>query len=194
MPSEEVDVDRPQDQGQNPPPPRVRLVGVRPEHAELCWQWRQEPHARRANPYDDLTLEELATRFGSVGHDLSHRGFSVHRWMVEVDDLGLVGTVSVRPKWRMLHGEIGYQIGRQWGGRRFGRAAVTKLIDMAFTESKLIRLYATISVGNEASRRIVERLGFTHEGTLRRHHLIEGQYIDQWFYGLLREEWLDAQS
>jgi len=75
-----------------------------------------------------------------------------------------------------------------------GRAAAGALVDMAFADSELRRLYATISVGNEESRRIVERLGFVHEGTLRRHHLIEGQYVDQWFYGLLREEWAGGAS
>lgn len=171
------------------PLPRVRLVGTRPEHAELCWAWRHEPVARAFNPYDDVTLDELTIRFGAVGHDLSNHAFKTFRWMVRAEEIGFVGTVSIRANWRMLHGEIGYQIGKEWGRRGFGRAAVALLCDEAFQKSELIRLYATISVGNEPSRRIVERLGFTLEGTLRRHHLIEGQFLDQWVYGLMREEW-----
>lgn len=167
----------------------MRLVGIRPEHAALCWQWRNEPRAKRFNPFDVLSVEDLAKRFGAAGHDLSNQSFRAYRWLVEVEQLGFIGTVSIRANWRMLHGEIGYQIGERWSQRGYGGAAVATLIDTAFTDSKLVRLFATISVGNEASRRIVERLGFTHEGALRRHHLIEGQYIDQWVYGLLREEW-----
>ena len=174
--------------------PRVRLVGIRPEYAVLCWQWRNEPRARQFNPFEPLSIEELAGRLGAAGGDLRNQSFRAYRWLVEVDEHGFIGTVSIRANWRMLHGEIGYQIGERWSRRGFGGAAVATLIDTAFADSTLRRLFATISIGNEASRRIVRRLGFIHEGTLRRHHLIEGRYVDQWIYGLLREEWAAAEN
>ena len=175
-------------------PPGVRLVGIRPEHAALCWQWRHEPRARQFNPFESFSIEELAQRFAAAGSDLSNQSFRAYRWLVEVNEHGFIGTVSIRANWRMLHGEIGYQIGEPWSRRGFGGAAVATLIDTAFADSKLIRLFATISIGNEASRRLVQRLGFMHEGTLRRHHLIEGRFVDQWIYGLLREEWSARQA
>jgi RimJ/RimL family protein N-acetyltransferase len=167
----------------------VRLVAARPEHAELCWRWRHETVARQFNPYDDITLDELTMRFGTVGRDLRNQSFKTYRWMVDVEGLGLVGTVSIRANWRMLHGEIGYQIGQEWGRRGLGRAAVRSLVDLAFTGSDLVRLYATISVGNDPSKRLIEAVGFSYEGRLRRHHLIESRFVDQWVYGLLRQEW-----
>lgn len=169
--------------------PAVRLVGARPEHADLCWRWRHEPIARQFNPYDDITLDELTMRFGAVGHDLRNRSFKSFRWMVEAERLGLVGTVSIRANWSMLHGEIGYQIGQEWGRRGLGRAAVGELVRVAFVDSDLVRLYATISVGNDPSKRLIEAMGFSYEGRLRRHHLIESRFVDQWVYGLLRQEW-----
>lgn len=168
---------------------QVALVPARPEHAELCWKWRHDAVAKQFNPYDDLTLDELTMRFGAVGGDLRNRAFKAYRWMVHAPGAGLVGTVSLRVNWRMLHGELGYQIDRAWQGRGLGLAAVNALIELAFTTSDLVRLFATISVGNEASRRLIERLGFVHEGTLRGHHLIGGRFVDQWVYGLLRQEW-----
>jgi RimJ/RimL family protein N-acetyltransferase len=36
---------------------------------------------------------------------------------------------------------------------------------------------------------VLERLGFVHEGTQREKEVVDGEYVDLEFYGLLRREW-----
>ena len=43
---------------------------------------------------------------------------------------------------------------------------------------------------NAASIALHEKLGFRHEGTLRRMIYTKGEYFDQLWFGLTREEWL----
>jgi RimJ/RimL family protein N-acetyltransferase len=52
----------------------------------------------------------------------------------------------------------------------------------------LARLWARFHAGNEASRRLLERLGFTYEGTLRRHILRDGERRDCILYGRLKAD------
>ncbi len=42
---------------------------------------------------------------------------------------------------------------------------------------------------NEASKRVIEKLGFVHEGTKRDDAFINGEYLDREVYAVLRPEW-----
>jgi ribosomal-protein-alanine N-acetyltransferase len=57
-----------------------------------------------------------------------------------------------------------------------------------------MRVYATADARNIASRRVMEKLGMRLEATLRMHRLdARGELLDEVWYGLLREEWLERQ-
>ena len=52
-----------------------------------------------------------------------------------------------------------------------------------------MRVYATVFVGNTSSRRVLEKNGFSLDGTLRCHVNKGGKWLDGWFLSLLRNEW-----
>jgi len=110
--------------------------------------------------------------------------------MLQDESGTLVGTASATVNWRMRHAEIGYQIAEAYYGRGYAKAAVTNLLNLAFAEtSRLMRVFASIHCENAASIAVVERLGFTHEGTLRDHYRIQNEYVTELIYGMLRREW-----
>jgi RimJ/RimL family protein N-acetyltransferase len=45
-----------------------------------------------------------------------------------------------------------------------------------------------IYVGNEASIRMVQKLGFRQAGVLRRHRFVDGAWQDLWLGEMLRDE------
>jgi len=50
------------------------------------------------------------------------------------------------------------------------------------------RISLRISADNIASTRLAAKLGFIHEGTLRKAYFYRGRFVDFLIYGLLREE------
>ncbi|HYE79314.1 MAG TPA: GNAT family protein [bacterium] len=167
----------------------MRLIPAGPEHAPLYYAWRQEPSSRAYNPLDDIDIDALTTRLTNNSCDLTDHTRSSCRWMVEHSDR-LIGTVALHNiSWRNGYGELGYMVGEAWQGQGLGTAMVRLAIDHIFDHSVLRRLFATISSENTASLRLVEKLGFTREGTLREHYLIQGRHHDEVVYGLLRREW-----
>jgi ribosomal-protein-alanine N-acetyltransferase len=64
--------------------------------------------------------------------------------------------------------------------------AMQAVIAHAFEDMKLDRLWARFHSGNAASQRLLERLHFNHEGTLKRHILRDGERRDCEIYGLMR--------
>ena len=85
-------------------------------------------------------------------------------------------------------GEIGYWTTAAARGRGVATSAVRLVCAWAFDHVGLARVDWHAFVGNEGSRRVVERCGFTMEGTLRSSHNHRGTRRDVWVGGLLAGE------
>ena len=102
----------------------------------------------------------------------------------------LAGQVTVDNVVRgaLRSGWLGYWVDREVAGRGMASLAVALVCDHAFTEMGLHRLQADIRPENGPSQRLVERLGFTREGRLRRYLDIDGEWRDHLAYALLAED------
>jgi RimJ/RimL family protein N-acetyltransferase len=63
------------------------------------------------------------------------------------------------------------------------------LLQWAFDTLDLNRVQAETDTRNAASARVLEKLGFVREGTLREDCVVNGEVSDSWVYGLLRRQW-----
>lgn len=73
--------------------------------------------------------------------------------------------------------------------RGFGSAAIASLMDIAFGELGLHKVWLMVFATNTRSRRTWSRLGFVEEGTLRDEYFHDGQWHDMVRMGLLEDEW-----
>jgi len=85
--------------------------------------------------------------------------------------------------------EIGYLQRPKWHGRGLAREAIGALIDVAFADPEIRRVFADTDPENEASNRLLERLGFTLEGRMRETWNTHIGIRDANIWGLLRREW-----
>ena len=85
---------------------------------------------------------------------------------------------------------IGYGVHGDLRGQGLSAEAASAVIDQAFTHiAELQRIRAHTGADNRPSMRVLEKLGFSHEGTLRKNQFAKGRFVDDVIYGLLREEW-----
>jgi ribosomal-protein-serine acetyltransferase len=68
------------------------------------------------------------------------------------------------------------------------------LLDYAFNDLKLNRVDIYCAAENAKSRAVAERLGFTHEGTLREAQWVRERFVDLAVYGILASEWGKVKS
>ncbi|MCU4972769.1 GNAT family N-acetyltransferase [Halobacteria archaeon AArc-m2/3/4] len=111
----------------------------------------------------------------------------------DVTDVRPIGVVSVAGvDWHRP--ELAFWLAPEVQGRGYAKEAVSLVIDYIF------RVYETPAVGagayayNEASRGLLESLGFTEEGRLRKFRFIDGEHRDSVEYGLLRSEWAEGSD
>ncbi len=83
--------------------------------------------------------------------------------------------------------EVGYLFARAYWGQGYAAEATRAVIAYAFGALGLERLTARIHKGNSASVKLIERLNFRHEGTMRGYILRDGERRDCLVYGRLKE-------
>jgi RimJ/RimL family protein N-acetyltransferase len=74
-------------------------------------------------------------------------------------------------------------------GRGLGTEVVRALVGFGFDFLRLERIWLDVYDTNPGARRVYERVGFVHEGTLRRAVFREGRYVDVIRMAILRDEW-----
>ena len=103
----------------------------------------------------------------------------------------LVGRVAlsnvVRGPWQ--NATMGYWVDLAANGRGHATDAVYLTCQFAFEHAGLHRVQPAIMPRNARSRRVVEKVGFRHEGTAVRYLKIAGVWEDHDIYALTREEW-----
>ncbi|MCI7145390.1 MAG: GNAT family N-acetyltransferase [Clostridiales bacterium] len=112
--------------------------------------------------------------------------------LVEKESGRIVGSIGLeqdkyRPEIRSR--EMGYSLGKAYWGRGYMTEAAKRLIHYAFEELKLEVLMIRTGDANLRSRRVIDKCGFTYEGTLRRaYRLYDGRLREVRCYSMLREE------
>ena len=94
-------------------------------------------------------------------------------------------------------GTIGYTLARKHWGKGYAQEAVSALLDeYVFNERKwnLHRLVAECDVENNASWRLLERLGFRREAHCVENNFVDGRYTSDYQYGILAREWRRMRS
>lgn len=101
-----------------------------------------------------------------------------------------IGSIGVMPK-EDVHrftAELGYWLAEPFWGKGIMTRAVQALVDHAFHEMKLQRIYAEPYATNPASARVLEKAGFILEGILHASVFKDGQVLDQDLYAVVSGE------
>lgn len=107
----------------------------------------------------------------------------------------LVGEISlIYRSAEARQGEVGWIFHPDFQGRGFAREAAGRLLQLAFEEGEFHRIYARCDAGNEASWRLMERLGMRREAHFREHALFKGGWDEEYYYALLEGEWRQQHS
>ncbi|MGK5556307.1 GNAT family N-acetyltransferase [Actinomadura kijaniata] len=102
----------------------------------------------------------------------------------------LIGEVNLQ--WRSQQhrqGEIGYIFNPAYHGRGFATEAAGMVLRLGFELMDLHRVCGRLDGRNEASARVLERLGMRREAHLVENEFVKGEWCDEVVYAMLRREW-----
>ena len=172
---------------------RVRLRPPKEPDIPTLFRWYNDPET--VAPFDRFsidTLDDFRTAVtdapGDV-HSLAPR-FVVERKEDGGGVLGFVGHYQAHPVLTLT--DVWYVLGETGErGKGYGRESVGLLVDYLFHALELGRVGATCDVENLPSSRLLERLGFRREGTMRAALYHHAKWHDVAIYGVTRPEWAE---
>lgn len=165
---------------------RVLLRPMRVSDAADMYDYAKDPEVTRYllwKPHTDIAytreyLEYLAGRYRLGMH---------YEWAVVLKSTNrMIGTCGFAAiDCAHNSGEIGYVLHPDYHGQGLMSEAARRVLAFGFEELKLHRIEARFIDGNDASRRLMERLGMRFEGIRRGAMLIKGEYRDIGTYAIL---------
>ena len=132
--------------------------------------------------------EAIQQRIGQVA--LQAEGDKIVLGVELASSAALIGEVSLI--WRSVEarqGEIGWIFDPHYQGQGYATEAANGLLDLGFGPGDMHRISARCDVRNQASWRLMARLGMRQEAHFREHALFKGEWDEEFVYALLRVEW-----
>ena len=138
-------------------------------------------------PWTDRARAEL---FIEKGRQLSEEGSGARVAVERASDgafLGWCGLSKWNPDYRSA--SLGYCLDDAAWGHGYATEGARALLQWGFDTLDLNRVQAEADTRNVGSARVLEKLGFVLEGTLREDCVVNGDVSDSWVFGLLSREW-----
>lgn len=153
----------------------LRLEPLSLDHLPHVMTWVNDHEVMQyfANRQSDVSEREEGEYIERIVASKQDRVYSVF------DDEVYVGQVSLNQiYWPAKNARIFVVVRRELQGRGFGTSAVERLVEKAFGELGLRKVWLIVRKDNRHAQAMYLRLGFDFEGVLRDEYCVNGTYYD----------------
>ena len=90
--------------------------------------------------------------------------------------------------------KIEYCIGSDFQCKGYATEATKAVIQYGFDKINLHKVQICTKTINKPSKRVIEKCGFTYEGTLRDYFYMDGEYVGRLYFSMLKSEFESKQN
>ena len=176
----------------------IVLRELQEKDAPLMLEWMHDPDILKnfSRIMIDSTIDD-SIRFirESKIPEILQTGQNLHYAIIDKNIDDYLGTVSLK-KIDFDHHTAEYAIvvRKNFHGKGIAHAATNLILNKAFIDIDLHRVYLNVYSHNTPARKLYEQMGFKYEGEFREHFFINGKYINLSWYGILRNEYNQAHQ
>lgn len=170
----------------------ISLRELQEKDAKLMLEWMHDVDIQKGFKKNmlDATLEDAKAfcKRSEIPDELSD-GDNLHFAIVNEEDeyLGTISLKSISLENRSA--EYAITTRKTVQGQGIAKEATGILLEKAFHEYGLHRVYLSVFADNLAAIHLYEQCGFVYEGVFRKHLKRDNQYVDWRWYGMLEAEY-----
>ncbi|MFD3262216.1 GNAT family N-acetyltransferase [Paenibacillus lentus] len=148
-----------------------------------------DPDVTKFMNVDCFTDENQAKEMIKLLDELSQDNKAIRHSIIEMESNEIIGSCGYNAiDFENEKAEIGYDISKAFWGRGYAPEAISSLLNYAFSSLKLNRIEAKVEPGNVNSIKVLQKLNFTFEGTLRQYERVNGKFININMYSKLKTD------
>ncbi|MGW2304370.1 GNAT family N-acetyltransferase [Streptomyces sp. NPDC001809] len=169
---------------------RLRLRPFTDADADPLYALQSNAHVLRYWDSPPWTERSNAERFLATCRTIEREGSGARVAVERISDgsfIGWCGLTGWNPDFRSA--SLGYVFETAAWGHGYATETARAVLGWSFDALDLNRVQSETDTRNVASARVLEKLGFVREGTLREDCVVNGDVSDSWVFGLLRREW-----
>jgi ribosomal-protein-alanine N-acetyltransferase len=172
---------------------RLELRPIEAADVDALWPYVSDPELPRFMSWEVHRDRSETVHFVSMVM-ATRRETTGYVWTMRLDGaliglIGLEGVVRVMRAWRQDRAELGYWCGATHRNQGMVTEAAREVIRFGFEELGLHKIAVGCVADNQASRRVIEKLGFRFVGTERDHFFRFGRWWDHLAFEMLVHDW-----
>lgn len=168
---------------------RLHLRKMKVSDSSSLFKIWSDPEVTKFMNINCFTDENQANDMIKLLDELSQDNKAIRFSIIEIESNEIIGSCGYNSiDFENAKAEIGYDIARAFWGRGYASEAICSLLDYAFSSLKLNRIEAKVEPANVNSVKVLQKLNFTFEGTLRQYEKVNGKLNDLNMYSKLRTD------
>lgn len=169
---------------------RLKLRLIQQSDSAAIFEYRSDAVTNKYQGFIPKTIEEVNEFIAKTPVQFNQTETWFQLVMIEKESGKLIGDLGVH-----FIGEDGFQcelgctLNKNYHGKGLATEAMKMTIDYLFNSLSKHRIIASVDPQNVPSIRLLERLNFRQEAHFRESLLIDGKWVDDVIYGLLKKDW-----
>ncbi len=165
---------------------RLLYRPVTMDDIDFLFELFSRPETNKYSEYTDVKTKEEAVQI--FEHFMKPGGDGLFRVMITSqtgESLGTIGLYDYSTQHKRA--EIGFELMKEHWGNGYMTEAARTIMDYGFNTLDLVRIEATVDSENLPSARVLEKLGFKHEGTMKKRFYHDEKWHDELWYGFVKD-------
>lgn len=167
---------------------RLVLRKVLPSDAPFILEFFKDDEATKFMLHHFYTLEEVQVQMDYYKNQYENETGCY--WLMQHketnENIGVIGLHNIQNEHKK--GEIGFWVLPKFNGKGFTTEAANAIVNFCFSQLNFNRIEATVETENEASIKVIKKLGFIYEGTFEEYEMNNGKFIDLMMFRKLKKD------
>ncbi|MGK4044207.1 GNAT family N-acetyltransferase [Heyndrickxia oleronia] len=158
---------------------RLLLRKIHVSDSESLFSIWSDPDVTKYMNIDRFTDVSQAREMIELLNHLSQENKAIRYSIIKKDTQDIIGSCGYNSlDFDHSKVEIGYDISKAYWGRGYAPEAISSLVHYAFNSLGMNRIEARVEPANKSSVKVLQKLNFTFEGTMRKCEKSKGRFID----------------
>ncbi|KOS69346.1 GNAT family acetyltransferase [Lysinibacillus contaminans] len=168
---------------------RLHLRTMKASDSHSLFKIWSDPDVTKFLNISSFTYEEQSTEIFALLGELARDNIASNFTIIERESNEIIGTCGFNSiDFENSKAEIGVSIAKAYWGMGYASEGINALVNYTFQTLELNRIEAKVEPENVNSIKVLTKLNFTFEGTLRQYEKSKGKLIDINMYSRLRTD------